>query len=82
MKLDGFYETSAKNGKNVESAFIEAAKKLYFKSSGDKEDYQLTTVFKKNTDPAPLKTTNSTKLNKELHEKKAEDEQRGKKKKK
>ena len=33
--LDGFFETSAKSGTNVEEAFILAAKKLYIKNTSE-----------------------------------------------
>ena len=48
MKLDGFYETSAKNGQNVEGAFVEAARKLYYMNTNEEDDpAKLTPMFEK-----------------------------------
>lgn len=42
--LDGFFETSAKSGINVEESFIVAAKKLYIKNMSKKEPEEKTSL--------------------------------------
>ncbi|CAI2379365.1 unnamed protein product [Moneuplotes crassus] len=50
MKLDGFYETSAKNGQNVESAFIDSARKLYKMTTGEDDSDMMPSLSGTSTD--------------------------------
>ena len=55
MKLDGFFETSAKNGQNVESAFIDSATKLYRMTTGDEETDMMPSINTKKAGPTGSK---------------------------
>jgi hypothetical protein len=89
MKLDGFFETSAKNGQNVEKSFIEAAKQLYIKNSSDLDNEDLAVTIKRPTDSTQTPNTTSSnkqdktiKITKDKHNNAADDDQRKNKKRK
>lgn len=89
MKLDGFFETSAKNGQNVEKSFIEAAKQLYIKNSSDLDNEDLAVSIKRPTDSTQTPNTTSSnqqdktiKITKDKHNSAADDDQRKNKKRK
>ena len=89
MKLDGFFETSAKSGQNVEKAFIDAAKQLYLKNSNDLDNDDLAVSIKRPTDSTPTTNTSNSskqdkaiKISKEKHNTAADNDQRKTKKRK
>ena len=84
MKLDGFFETSAKNGQNVELAFIDAAKKLYLMNTpdgGDEDPSKLNPLVHKRTSTLANSSALPTKLMKDKHDSNSDKEQVKKKKK-
>ena len=84
MKLDGFYETSALNGQNVEKAFVDGATKLY-RMNTSAEDLAMMPKMTKNNgssvSTASSKSNNKefTKLSVERHSRKADDQHKKKK---
>ena len=85
MKLDGFYETSAFNGQNVETVFIDAASKLY-RMNTDPDDQMMMPSLKSKI-KSSLSTASSkpndkefTKLTMDKHDSKADFRHRKKKK--
>ena len=77
------------NGKNVERAFIEAAKQLYLKNSNDQDNEDLSTSIKKNGDSTTAtastekpKQSNTIKITTEKHTGSADESQRKNRKRK
>ena len=84
MKLDGLFETSAKNGQNVELAFIDAAKKLYLMNTpegGEEDPTKLTPMVQKRVSNLTSSAALPTKLMKDKHDTNSDKEQVKKKKK-
>mmetsp|Transcript_22082 Transcript_22082/g.24560 ORF Transcript_22082/g.24560 Transcript_22082/m.24560 type:complete len:87 (+) Transcript_22082:464-724(+) len=85
MKLDGFFETSAKSGQNVETSFVDSATKLY-RMNVSEEDQMMPTLKTKNggssasTSSGKSDKKEFTKLNVEKHDSKADSQHRKKKK--
>ena len=80
MKLDGFFETSAKTGGNVEKVFVEAATKLYKMNSKDDDQTDLPELKKQNSTKSNNDNKEFTKLTVDKHDTKADKAHRKKKK--